>query len=56
VVLKKIFGLERGRTMSAGELAEHLNRNHLPTGSGQQYAGARGMFTMFKSLYDHLAA
>jgi hypothetical protein len=56
VVDLAVFLRSRGMTMSAVELAEHLNRNHLPTGLGHPFAGTRGTFGMFKHLYDSLTA
>ena len=40
--------------MSAGELADHLNRNGYKTNSGKEYKGGRGTSRMISSIYDRL--
>ena len=38
-------------TMSGGELAEHLNRNHFMTSYGSPYAGGRGTYTLINATW-----
>jgi hypothetical protein len=42
-------------TMSAAELAEHLNRNDFLTGYKTQFSGGRGTFRLIKATYDWVA-
>ena len=46
------FLSQHGMTMSAGELAEHLNRNHFVTSYGTQYAGERGTYTLIAATWQ----
>jgi len=38
-------------TMSGEELAEHLNRNRFLAGSGEQYRGGRGTYTLIRATW-----
>ncbi len=41
-------------TMSAEELADHLNRNEFLTSYGTEYQGGRGTYKLIKETWDWL--
>lgn len=41
-------------TMSAEELADHLNRNNFLTSYGTEYQGGRGTYKLIKETWDWL--
>ena len=41
-------------TMSAEELAAHLNRNNFVTSYGAEYQGGRGTYKLIKETWDWL--
>lgn len=41
-----IFLHSNGKTMSADELADHLNRNNLKTSYGSEFEGGRGTYKL----------
>lgn len=43
-----------GMTMSAEELADHLNRNKFLTSYGAEYQGGRGTYELIKETWDWL--
>jgi hypothetical protein len=51
-----VFLSDNGTTMSADELAEHLNRNNFKTGYGTEYEGRRGTYTLIHATYDWLVS
>jgi hypothetical protein len=40
-----------GMTMSAAELADHLNRNGFRTAQGTQFEGGRGTYTLIEATW-----
>lgn len=42
-------------TMSGDELAAHLNRNEFLTGTGEQFKGGRGTYTLIQETYRWVA-
>lgn len=45
------FLSENSMQMSGEELAAHLNRNAFLTGSGAEYEGKRGTYTLIRETY-----
>jgi len=41
-----------GMTMSAEELADHLNRNNFLTSYGTEYQGGRGTYKLIRETWD----
>ncbi|WP_074988012.1 hypothetical protein [Rufibacter ruber] len=48
------FLSSHGMTMSAEELADHLNRNRFLTSYGAEYQGGRGTYKLIKETWDWL--
>lgn len=48
------FLASHGMTMSAEELAAHLNRNEFLTSYGTEYQGGRGTYKLIKETWDWL--
>lgn len=45
------FLYDNKKVMSAGELAEHLNRNNFTTIAGTKFEGGMGTFKLISSVY-----
>jgi len=48
------FLYHHGKIMSGDELADHLNRNKIPTGYGTEYEGKRGTYTLIRATWKWL--
>lgn len=48
------FLASHGMTMSAEELADHLNRNNFLTSYGTEYQGGRGTYKLIKETWEWL--
>jgi|GEM_PF-862165 len=46
------FLYSQGMTMSAAELAAHLNRNEFLTSYGTEFKGKRGTYRLIKATWD----
>lgn len=49
-----VFLSNHNMTMSAEELADHLNRNKFLTSYGAEYQGGRGTYKLIKETWDWL--
>ena len=50
------FLYDHDTTMSAPELADHLNRNEFKTNYGSEYKGERGTYTLIDNIVDDLTS
>jgi hypothetical protein len=48
------FLCQNGKQMSGEELAEHLNRNNMPTSYGAEYTGGRGTYKLIRETWHWL--
>jgi hypothetical protein len=47
-----VFLRSHGMTMSAYELAEHLNRNNILTESGEEFQGGQGTYRLISLTWE----
>lgn len=47
-----VFLVLHGKTMTMKDLASHLTHNGFKTSYDTEYKGARGTFTLIKTVYD----